>query len=140
MDAMENNEPCEVYVNVPNRHTGSSDRLVDNLPFGSTVEVRAMIDGDGIHPEPFGSLPTHLANLDHVHTSFHDLVADSIINEDREAAVHALMIDPLTSAVCSLAEIRAMFDEMVEAEKEYLPAYLSQTVSESASATGSQEQ
>ncbi len=139
MDAIENDEPCEVYVNVPNRHTGSSDRLVDNLPLGATVEVRATIDGDGIHPQPFGSLPTHLANLDHVHTSFHDLVADSIINQDREAAVHALMIDPLTSAVCSLAEIRAMFDEMVEAEKEYLPAYLSETDSESSSKNGSRK-
>jgi alpha-galactosidase/6-phospho-beta-glucosidase family protein len=34
------------------------------------------------------------------------------------------MVDPLTSAACSLAEVRQMFDEMVAAEKEYLPEFL----------------
>jgi alpha-galactosidase len=56
--------------------------------------------------------------------AFHDCVVHSVLAKDREAAVHALMIDPLTSAVCSLREIRAMFDEMAQAEKEYLPAYI----------------
>ncbi len=31
------------------------------------------------------------------------------------------MMDPLTSAVLDLDEIRQMVDEMFEAEKEYLP-------------------
>ena len=46
------------------------------------------------------------------------------VQEDREAAVHALMIDPLTSAVCELQQIRDMFDEMVAAQHEHLPSYL----------------
>ena len=33
-------------------------------------------------------------------------------------------VDPLTSAACSLAEVRAMFDEMVAAERDYLPEFL----------------
>jgi len=35
-----------------------------------------------------------------------------------------LMVDPLTSAVCSLDEIRRMFEEMVEAQKAFLPEFL----------------
>ncbi len=35
-------------------------------------------------------------------------------------ALHALMIDPLTAAVCSLHEIKAMFFELYTAEKEYI--------------------
>jgi hypothetical protein len=31
---------------------------------------------------------------------------------------------PLTSAVCSLEEIRCMFDEMAAAERPYLPEFL----------------
>ena len=31
------------------------------------------------------------------------------------------MLDPLTAAVCSPAEIRAMFDEMAAAQADYLP-------------------
>ncbi|MEO8328684.1 MAG: alpha-glucosidase/alpha-galactosidase, partial [Candidatus Nanopelagicales bacterium] len=52
------------------------------------------------------------------------LAVRCILEQDREAAVHALMLDPLTAASCELAEIRAMFDEMVEAEQEYLPRFL----------------
>ena len=44
--------------------------------------------------------------------------------ELREAAIHALMIDPLTSAVLSLGEIRDLFEEMAAAEKAYLPDFI----------------
>ncbi len=47
-----------------------------------------------------------------------------------EAAYHALMIDPLTSAVCSLEEIRDLFDEMCEAEAQWLPGYLNRNKKE----------
>ncbi len=33
------------------------------------------------------------------------------------------MLDPLTAAVCSPAEIRSMADEMFEAQREHLPEY-----------------
>ena len=56
--------------------------------------------------------------------AFHDLVATAVLDQDREAAGHALMVDPLTAAVCSLAEIRQMFDEMVAVQKAYLPEFL----------------
>ena len=36
--------------------------------------------------------------------AFHDLVASAVLGQNREAAVHALMTDPLTAAVCSLEE------------------------------------
>jgi alpha-galactosidase len=45
------------------------------------------------------------------------------VERDREAALHALMLDPLTAAVCSLAEIRSMFDEMWAAQQEFLPTF-----------------
>ena len=56
--------------------------------------------------------------------AFHDLAATAVLEENREAAVHALMLDPLTAAVCSLAEARQMFDEMVAAQRDYLPEFL----------------
>jgi alpha-galactosidase len=34
------------------------------------------------------------------------------------------MLDPLTAAVCTLPEIRQMFDEMVAAQREYLPDFM----------------
>jgi len=117
-EAIESNVPAVIYGNVPN--TG----LIDNLPQDSIVEVACLVDGKGIQPTHFGSLPTHLALLNQQHMAFHDLVATAVLEQDREAAVHALMVDPLTAAVCSLAEIRQMFDEMAEAERDYLPEFV----------------
>ena len=37
--------------------------------------------------------------------------------------VHALMMDPLTAAVCTLPQIRAMTDELFAAEAQWLPQF-----------------
>ncbi len=120
IEAMTTNKPAVIYGNVPN--TG----LIDNLPANGVVEVACLVDSKGIQPTHFGSLPTQLANLDQQHMAFHDLVATAVLEKDREAAVHALMVDPLTAAVCSLAEIRQLFEEMVKAQQDYLPEFLYQ--------------
>jgi alpha-galactosidase len=118
IEAMETNQPAVIYGNVLN--TG----LIDNLPRDGVVEVACLVDGKGVQPTHFGPLPTHLALLDQQHMAFHDLVATAVLEQNREAAVHALIVDPLTAAVCSLAEIRQMFAEMVAAQKSYLPDFL----------------
>jgi alpha-galactosidase len=50
----------------------------------------------------------------------HELMVQAVLERDREAALQALMLDPLSAAVCSPDEIGAMFDEMWEAEREDL--------------------
>jgi alpha-galactosidase len=118
VEAMTTGEPTTVYVTTPNAG------WVDNLDQGNAVEVAAVVDADGIHPQPFGALPAHLAALVRRHQEFNDLAVTAILEEDREAAVHALMLDPLTAAACELGQIRDMFDEMVAAQREHLPAFL----------------
>jgi alpha-galactosidase len=118
MEAMQTNAPAVIYGNVLN--TG----LIDNLPQDGVVEVACLVDKKGVQPTHFGPLPTQLAILDAQHMAFHDLVTTAVLEQDREAAAHALVVDPLTAAVCSLAEIRQMFDEMVEAQRDYLPEFL----------------
>lgn len=120
IEAMETGVPAVVAGNVPN--TG----LIDNLPQDGIVEVTCLVDGKGVQPTHFGRLPTQLASLNQQHMAFHDLVATAVLEQDREAAVHALMIDPLTAAVCSLEEIRQMFDEMAKAQVDYLPDFIRQ--------------
>ncbi|MCZ3386257.1 MAG: alpha-glucosidase/alpha-galactosidase, partial [Actinomycetia bacterium] len=118
VEAMVSGTPTRVYVTTAN--TG----LVDNLHQNNVVEVAATVDSSGIHPRHFGSLPEHLASCVRRHQEFNDLAVTSILEQDREAAVHALMLDPLTSAACELQQIRDMFDEMVAAQREHLPSYL----------------
>ena len=112
------NRPQVIYGNIGN--TG----LIDNLPRDGCVELVCMIDGNGIHPLPFGSLPTQLAALDSAHMMVHDLLVQALLSEEREAAVQALMLDPLTASVCTLSEVRQMFDEMATAQQAYLPAFI----------------
>lgn len=118
IEAITTNVPAVIYGNVGN--TG----LIDNLPQNGVVEVACLVDSKGVQPTHFGPLPAHLANLNQQHMAFHDLVATAVLEQNREAALHALMVDPLTAAVCSLAEIRALFEEMVNAERAYLPEFL----------------
>jgi alpha-galactosidase len=116
VEAKELNRPHVVYGNVFN------DSLIDNLPAGC-VEVACLVDGRGVQPCHFGPLPEQCAALNRQHMAVHELMVQSLLQKDREAALHALMLDPLTSAVCSLDETRAMFDEMWAAEQEFLPDY-----------------
>ncbi len=114
IEAMLRNTPKVIYGNVLN--TG----LIENLPQDGIVEVACMIDRNGINPTHFGRLPEHLAALNRSNMAFFELTVEAFLNRDREMAMRALMMDPLTAAVCSLEEIKAMFDELYEAEKDYI--------------------
>ena len=92
---------------------------IENLPDGC-VEVECAVDRDGIHPVRFGSLPEQLAALNRSHMAVHELVVQALLERDRRKAKYALMLDPLTAAVCSLEEIDRLFEEMWQAEKESL--------------------
>jgi len=114
IEAVFKNEPAVIYGNVKN--TG----LIENLPQDGIVEVACMINRNGINPCYFGRLPEHLAALNRSNMAFFELAVESVLQKDREMAMRALMMDPLTAAVCSLSEIKAMFDELYEAQKDYI--------------------
>jgi alpha-galactosidase len=116
VEAIETGRPQVVYGNVRN------DALIDNLPDGC-VEVACLVDKRGLQPCHFGPLPEQCAALNRAHMAVHELMVQALLERDRDAALHALMLDPLTAAVCSLAEIRSMFDEMWAAQQEFLPGY-----------------
>jgi alpha-galactosidase len=105
--------PQVIYGNVRNTS------LIDNLPDGC-VEVACLVDQNGVQPCHFGSLPEQLAGWNRAHMTVHALVRDALLRRDKEAARYALMLDPLTAAVCSPAEISSLFNEMWEAERPYL--------------------
>lgn len=117
VEAVETDRPTVIHGNVLN--TG----LIDNLPTGGCVEVPVRVDGSGLHPSRFGPLPPQLAALDAAHMYVHELMVQAVLERDRGAALHALMLDPLTAAVCSPEEIRKMFEEMWEAERADLMAF-----------------
>jgi alpha-galactosidase len=68
-------------------------------------------------------LPEQLAALNRPHMAVHELVVQALMERDRRKAKYALMLDPLTAAVCSLEEIDRLFEEMWEAERGSLQAF-----------------
>jgi len=114
IDGMVNNVPKVIYGNVSN--TG----LIDNLPIGGVVEVACLINANGINPTYFGKLPEHLASLCRSNMAFFELAVNAVLEKNKEMAFHALTIDPLSAAVCSLDEIKQMFDELYNAEKDFV--------------------
>ena len=117
VEAIELGREATIHGNVLNKG------WVDNLPHGSCVEVECRVARDGIHPVHFGSLPEQLAALNRSHIAVHELVVQALLERDRAKAKYALMLDPLTAAVCSLEEIDRLFEEMWEAEKASLTAF-----------------
>jgi alpha-galactosidase len=82
-----------------------------------------MIDRSGVRPTRYGALPPQMAALCDWNMRMFDLGAQAAIERSKEKAIHALMLDPLTAAVCSPAEIKRMTLELFAAEKDFLPGY-----------------
>ncbi len=109
--------PRIIYASVPN--TG----LITNLPQKGVVEVAVLVDRRGYTPTYFGELPEQVAALCRSNMAVYELAVQGVLNRDREAIIHAMMLDPLSAAVCSPAEIRSMAEELFKAEKKFIPSW-----------------
>jgi len=117
IEAVVTNTPTIIYGNVPN------NGLITNLPQGCCVEVPCVVDGNGVQPCYVGDLPSMLAALNRSNIAVQEQAVWGSLAGDREMIVHALMLDPLTAAVCTLPQIRAMTDELFAAEAQWLPQF-----------------
>ena len=64
-----------------------------------------------------GELPPQLAALCRSNMALQELAVRAILDQNPDAARHAVMLDPLTSSVLTLDEIDAMFTEMWDAHE-----------------------
>lgn len=116
--SMVTGQPRVIHGNVLNEH------LIDNLPYGCAVEVACLVDRHGVQPTRVGKLPIQLAALMRTNINVQELVVEALATENREHVYHAAMLDPHTSAVLDLQQIRAMVDELLLAHHDYLPPFL----------------
>jgi len=125
IEAREKDQPYRIHGNVMNSDNtpGESGKLITNLPGDGCVEVSCLIDRSGIQPTRYGALPPQMAHICASNMAFFDLAATAAIDKNKEAAVHALLLDPLCQAVLTPGEIRDMTNEMFDAEKDFLPGY-----------------
>ena len=117
IEALETGMPFRFNGNVKN------NGFITNLPYDATVEVPIYADREGLHPFTVGDLPIHLAAMNQSNISVQSLAAEAAIKGDPEMAFWAVAMDPLTSAVLTLEQIREMVIEMFEAEAKWLPQF-----------------
>jgi len=117
LEAAETDRPFRLNGNVRN------DGYITNLPQGCCVEVPVYVDSQGLHPVTIGDLPLPCAALNQSNVTVQQLAVEAALAGNPEYAMQAIAMDPLTSAVCTLKEIRDMTHEMLEAEKQWLPEF-----------------
>lgn len=122
IEAREKHSPFTFHGNLMNRCKGGGP-LIDNLPHDGVVEVKTLVDRNGLQPTVYGRLPPQMAAICAQNMAMYDLAAEAAIHRSKELAIQALYLDPLTAACCSPAEIRRMTLELFEAEKEFLPEF-----------------
>jgi len=96
---------------------------IGNLPKNTCVEVPVLASKGGVRPLVVGNLPSHIAILVNTTAGLENLVIEAAAEKSRRKVFQAVCMDPLTSAVCSLEEIKQMTDELFDANKNYLGDY-----------------
>ena len=122
LEARETGVPFRLQGNVRN------DGYVTNLPVGCCVEVPVYVDREGLHPLRVGALPAQCAALNQTNVTVQTLAVEAGLTGDPELVCAAIALDPLTSACCTLAEVRAMTAELLAAQARWLPQFAGRTL------------
>ncbi|MGZ4482167.1 MAG: family 4 glycosyl hydrolase, partial [Gaiellales bacterium] len=117
IDAIVENRNITLVVNALN------EGAIPNLPPGAIVEVNAQVNAYGIRPIHAGPLPEPLAAHLRRCFDFQQQVVRAALSGDRHEALHAFLLDPTLQSRLDLDETQALLDEMLEANREFLPLF-----------------
>ena len=117
IEALETGRTYRGHFNVVNRG------CITNLPEDCVVEVPGYVDTFGMHIPRIGDLPLGCAAACMSNITVQRLAVEAARTGDIQLLRQAMMMDPLTGAVCDPDEIWQMVDEMLIAEAEWLPQY-----------------
>ena len=117
INALMGGEPFEFNGNVPNKN------LVTNLPSDACVEVPVWASRKGLEPVHVGALPPQCAALTNLSAQIEEMAVRAALTGDPRLVYHAIINDPLTASVLSLAEIEQMVNQMFEQNRAHLPQF-----------------
>ncbi|MCC6729199.1 MAG: alpha-glucosidase/alpha-galactosidase [Chthonomonadales bacterium] len=117
IEAMETGRVYRGHFNVANRG------CITNLPPDAVVEVPGYVDANGMSIPIVGDLPLGCAAVCNASISVQRLAVEAAVHGDDTLLRQAMMMDPLTGAVCDPPEIWQMVDEMLVAQGRWLPRY-----------------
>ncbi|MEI6167983.1 MAG: alpha-galactosidase [bacterium] len=113
LHSLETGRPRVFYGNIRNHG------LIENLPPQAVVETPCLADANGITPCRVGQLPAALAALMTPHVAVHGMAVEGALTKSRRLVRQAIQADPLTGAILTLPQIRAMTDELFLENAEY---------------------
>lgn len=96
---------------------------ITNLPDDAIVELPGYVDRNGVNIPKVGPLPLGCAAVCNASISVQRLAVEAAVHGDIALLKQAMMMDPLTGAVCDPVAIDQMTDEMLIAQAEWLPQY-----------------
>ncbi len=107
-------EHVHLAVNVPNQG------YITNLPDGAIVEVPGVVNGLGVHGMGVGALPEPVAELLRREITVVRLTVDAAVHGDRQAALQALLLDPVIRDVDVAEQI---LDDYLTTYRDFLPQF-----------------
>ncbi|MBQ7206269.1 MAG: alpha-galactosidase [Lentisphaeria bacterium] len=117
IEGLETGRAYRGCFNVINRN------YITNLPEGCVVELPAVADRKGIRPETVGRLPLACAATCSASVRVQEMGMEAAVRGDVLLLKQAMLHDPLTGAVLNPPEIWQMADEMLLAQRKWLPQY-----------------
>jgi alpha-galactosidase len=97
--------------------------IITNLPTDAVIEAPGYVDRNGINMPVVGDLPEGCAAVCNQSISVQRLGVRAAVTGDDQLLRQAMMLDPLTGAVCNPPEIWQMADEMLVALADWMPQY-----------------
>lgn len=117
LEGLETGRVYRGHFNVVNGTT------ITNLPADAIVEVPGYVDRNGINIPRVGDLPLGAAAVCAQSVSVQRLSVEAAVHGDFGLLRQALLLDPLTGAVCTPPEVWQMADDLLIAEASWLPQY-----------------
>ena len=114
IDALSGGPAFVDVMNLPN------DGQVSNLPRGACVETMAIADATGARGLAVGDLPLGVLNQVTKHVLNQELTVEAALTGDKDLVLQAMLNDPL---VKNLEHARKMTDELLKANKRWLPQF-----------------
>lgn len=97
--------------------------IISNLPDDCIIEAPGYVDKNGINMPHVGDLPLGAAAICTNSINVQRLAVEAAVHGDVNLLKQAMLLDPLTGAVCMPDEISRMTDEMLVAQAKWLPQY-----------------
>lgn len=100
-----------------------NDGIITNLPGDCIVEAPGYVDRNGISMPVLGDLPLGCAAVCNASVAVQRLAVEASLSGDVTLLKQAMLLDPLTAAVCNPPEVWQMADEMLVALGPWLPQW-----------------